>query len=432
MKEENKIEREREMENGGGKKVWKFRAKGELASEAHVSIRGMLEMIKGGLDGGDERPIIPLGHGDPSGFTFFRTISTAEDAVVSALRSGKYNCYSPSVGLLPARRAIAEHLSQDLPYKLSSNDVFITNGCTQAIETVMTVLAHPNANILLPRPGFPMYEARAVFCGIQVRHFDLLPHRNWEMDLDAVEGLVDDNTVAIVIINPGNPCGNVFSYHHLAKIAEMAKKHGILVVADEVYGHLTFGSEPFVPMGVFGSVVPVITLGSISKRWVVPGWRIGWLVTTDPNGVLQQTKIVNCIKNILNITSEPVTFIQAAVPDILWGTKEDFFNKTINILKQTSDICYNQIKEINCLTCFNKPVGSMFLMVKINLSLLEDIKDDVDFCCKLAREESVIILPGCSVGLKNWLRITFAIEPSPLEDGVARLKSFCQRHMKKQ
>lgn len=71
----------------------------------------------------------------------------------------------------------------------------------------------------------------------------------------------------------------------------MAKKNGILVVADEVYSHLTFGSEPFVPMGVFGSVVPVITLGSISKRWVVPGWRIGWLVTTDPNGVLKQTKV---------------------------------------------------------------------------------------------------------------------------------------------
>lgn len=71
----------------------------------------------------------------------------------------------------------------------------------------------------------------------------------------------------------------------------MADKHGILVVADEVYCHLTFGSEPFVPMGVFGSVVPVITLGSISKRWVVPGWRIGWLVTTDPNGVLKQTKV---------------------------------------------------------------------------------------------------------------------------------------------
>ncbi|RWR97505.1 putative aminotransferase TAT2 [Cinnamomum micranthum f. kanehirae] len=123
---------------------------------------------------------------------------------------------------------------------------------------------------------------------------------------------------------------------------------------------------------------------------------------------------------------------QAAVPDILGRTKEDFFNKIVNMLKETSDICYNQIKDIDCLTFLTKPEASMFALVKINLPLLEDIKDDIDFCCKLAKEESMIILPGCSVGLKNWLRITFSVEPSTLEDGMARLKSFCQRHMKKQ
>lgn len=74
-------------------------------------------------------------------------------------------------------------------------------------------------------------------------------------------------------------------------MAETARRLGILVVADEVYSHLTFGSAPFVPMGAFGSVVPVLTLGSLSKRWVVPGWRLGWIVTTDPNGVLKQTKV---------------------------------------------------------------------------------------------------------------------------------------------
>lgn len=115
-------------------------------------------------------------------------------------------------------RAIAEYLSRDLPYEVSGNDVYMTNGCTKAIEIVMSVLAHPKANILLPRPGFPLYEARAAFCGIQVRHFDLLPQRNWEIDLDAVEHLADDNTVAMVIVNPGNPCGNVFTYQHLAKV----------------------------------------------------------------------------------------------------------------------------------------------------------------------------------------------------------------------
>ncbi|KVI04638.1 Aminotransferase, class I/classII, partial [Cynara cardunculus var. scolymus] len=99
-------------------------------------------------------------------------------------------------------------------------------------------------------------------------------------------------------------------------------KHKILIVADEIDGHLAFGDNPFVPMGVFGSMVPVLTLGSLSKRWIVPGWRLGWFVTGDPKGIFKNTK------------------------------------------------------------------------VKLNVSLLKDISDDIEFCFKLAKEESVILLPG--------------------------------------
>lgn len=117
-----------------------------------------------------------------------------------------------------SNRAVAEYLNRDLPHKLSGEDVYMTLGCTQAIETVLSVLARPHANILLPRPGFPFYEARCAFSKLEARHFDLLPDQNWEVDLDAVEALTDSNTVAMVIINPGNPCGNVYSYQHLSKV----------------------------------------------------------------------------------------------------------------------------------------------------------------------------------------------------------------------
>eukprot|EP00262_Sarcandra_glabra_P000030 TRINITY_DN1002_c0_g2_i3.p1 TRINITY_DN1002_c0_g2~~TRINITY_DN1002_c0_g2_i3.p1 ORF type:complete len:474 (+),score=76.39 TRINITY_DN1002_c0_g2_i3:805-2226(+) len=426
---EREREREREMENGGERK-WRFGPNMNLMAASEISIRGILNMLMENLDVKNGRPTIPLGHGDPSVFPCFRTTPAAEDAVTSTLRSAKFNCYAPTVGVLDARRAISEYLSRDLPYKLSPDDVYMTSGCTQAVETIISVLARPGANILLPRPGFPFYDARAAFSGIEIRYFDLLPEKSWEVDLDAVKNLADENTVAMVVINPGNPCGNVFSYQHLEKVAETAKKLGILVIADEVYDHLAFGNNPYVPMGVFGSIVPVITIGSISKRWVVPGWRLGWLVTNDPNGVLKKTKIVDCIVGFLNISSDPATFIQAAVPQILQNTTEDFFNNILHILSQTADICYNRINEISCITCPHKPEGSMFAMVKLDQSLLEDISDDVDFCCKLAKEESVLILPGSAVGMKNWLRVTFAVEPSSLEDGLGRLKSFCDRHLK--
>ncbi|XP_043690036.1 probable aminotransferase TAT2 [Telopea speciosissima] len=409
---------------------WCFRGNKELDTPPEITIRGVLGMLKDSLDPSDPRPTIPLGHGDPSYFPCFRTAEVAEKSIADALHSANFNCYAPTAGLPSARRAVAEHLSADLPYKLIADDVFITVGCTQAIEVALCALARPGANILLPRPGFPIYEARAVYSHLEIRFFDLLPEKGWDVDLNAIEALADENTVAMVIINPGNPCGNVFTYEHLEKVAETARKLGILVISDEVYDHITFGSKPFVPMGVFASIVPVLTLGSISKRWIVPGWRIGWLATNDPNGILKKTRVVDCIKGYLNISVDPTTFNQGALPHILEKTKEDFFQNIINTLEHTSEICYQKLKEIDCITCPHKAEGSMFVMVKLNLGLLEDIKDDMDFCFKLAKEESVIVLPGIVVGLKNWLRISFAIDPCSLEDALGRIKVFCQRHSK--
>ncbi|XP_031255337.1 probable aminotransferase TAT2 [Pistacia vera] len=427
------------MENGASTK-WRFEENKDYnynsntntKTAATLTVRALLNTLLDNLNQNDTRPVIPLGHGDPSAFPCFRTTSVAVDAIVDAVRSAYYNSYSPTVGILPARRAIADYLNRHLPYKLSPDDVYLTLGCTQAIEVTVSVLARPGANILLPRPGYPYYEAHAKHSHLEVRHFDLLPEKGWEVDLDAVEALADENTLALVIINPGNPCGNVYSYQHLQKIAETARKLGIMVIADEVYAHLSFGNNPFVPMGVFGSIAPVFTLGSISKRWIVPGWRLGWIVTSDPNGIFQKLGIVDSIKDSLNISSDPATFIQGAVPQILENTKEDFFSKTLDILRETADICYDRIKEIPCITCPNKPDGSMFLMVKLNTSLLEDISDDMEFALKLSKEESVIVLPGIAVGMKNWLRVTFAIEPTALEDGLGRIKAFYNRHAKKQ
>ncbi|MCL7038269.1 hypothetical protein MKW94_016740 [Papaver nudicaule] len=411
----------------------KFARRNErLKASTDISISGALDIIRSNLNVKDERPTIPLGHGDPSPFACFRTTHVADDALNNAVISAKFNSYAPVGGILPARRSVAEYLSRDLPYTLSAEDVFLTSGCRQAIEVIISVLSYPGANILIPKPGYPHYDACASAKNIEIRHFDLLPDKGWEIDFEAVEALSDENTVAIVVINPGNPCGNVYTYEQLKKVAETAKRLGIPVIADEVYGHLTFGGNPFVPMGVFGSIVPVFTLGSISKRWLVPGWRLGWLVMTDPKGFLKEAEIPSSIKQFLNMSNNPASIIQAAVPHILENTKEDFFENTISLLRQALDICAEEIKEIACITLLYKPQGSMFVMVKLNTLLLDDITDDLDFCIKLAKEESVIILPGIVLGLKNWLRITFSIDLPSLEDALGRIKSFCNRHAEPQ
>uniref|UniRef100_A0A0C9RQN5 TSA: Wollemia nobilis Ref_Wollemi_Transcript_1586_1735 transcribed RNA sequence n=1 Tax=Wollemia nobilis TaxID=56998 RepID=A0A0C9RQN5_9CONI len=419
-----------QMENcNGAIQAWNFRPNETVMTKNLLGVRGILEYVMSHMRP-DGKSRIPLGHGDPSPYECFRTSAGAEQALIESIKSAKFNGYSPAAGLPATRRALADYLSQGFPYTLDANDVYLTVGCTQAIEIAITVLGREGANVLLPRPGFPYYEAVLAFKGIEVRYYDLVPERDWEIDLGQVEAIADSNTVAMVIINPSNPCGIVFSHDHLSKVAETARRLGLLIISDEAYAHIVFGEKPFVPMGCFASTVPVLTLGSISKRWMVPGWRVGWLAICDPHGILTKTQIVEGIKNLVNVTCDPSTIAQAAVPQILEKTTKDFYKKMLHMLSHVAQILYNRIQKLDLLYCPSKPQGSMFVMVKINSSGFEDINDDIEFCALLAKEESVIVLPGSSLGMKNWVRMTFAVDPSLLEEGLDRIESFCRRHTK--
>ncbi|XP_024014149.1 probable aminotransferase TAT3 [Eutrema salsugineum] len=168
--------------------------------------------------------------GEPSAFPTFRTCPEAEEAVAAAARSCMANIYAPSPGIFKARKAVADHLNGELPSQLREEDVYITGCCNQAIEIVIESIAgNLAANILLPWPGYPHYDAHAINNGIQIRKYDLLPERDFEIDLDGFEaqqslslfcfhGLEDENTIAMVLINPNNPYGNVYTYDHLNKV----------------------------------------------------------------------------------------------------------------------------------------------------------------------------------------------------------------------
>ncbi|XP_057861798.2 nicotianamine aminotransferase 1 isoform X2 [Cryptomeria japonica] len=408
---------------------WNFGPSSVVMGKDMGGIREMLTQLMSQLNP-QGKSIIPLGHDDPSQFECYRPAKVVEDALVEAILSHKYNCYAPGNGLPDSRRAVAEHLSPGLPYKLFEDDVYLTAGFRQTMETIFAVLSRKDANILLPRPSYPLYDVLLAYNDIQARHYNLIPERDWEVDLDQVEAIADSNTVAIVLSNPNNPCGAVFSHGHLAKLAETAKRLGLLIISDEAYSPMVFGNKPFAPMGLFATVVPVVTLGSISNRWLVPGWQLGWIVTCDPHGILKDTQIKEAIGKLLNLVCDPATIAQGALPDILKNTPQEFYGQTLQMLAHAAEICYNRLQKIIVLNCQFKPQGSLFLMVKINTNGFEDINDDFGFCTKLAKEESVIILPGSCLGMKNWIRICFAVPPSLLEEAFDRIESFCQRHTK--
>lgn len=156
-------------------------------------------------------------------------------AVQQAVESSKYNGYAHSQGHEAARRAIAKYSRhQSVDGEIAVENVLITSGCSSALEYCILAMADRGQNILLPRPGFCLYQTLADGLDIEVRYYNLLPEKQWQIDLKQMESLIDYNTAAILINNPSNPCGSVFSEEHLLDILKICEKNYLPIIADEV------------------------------------------------------------------------------------------------------------------------------------------------------------------------------------------------------
>lgn len=164
----------------------------------------------------------------------------------------------------------------------------------------ISVLAEPGQNILIARPGFSIYRTLASGHGIEIRSYNLIPEKNWEVDLKHMESLIDENTAAMIVTNPSNPCGSVFSREHLQNIVALAEKYFIPIIADEIYEHFVFPGIEHHPISSLSKNVPVLSCGGLTKRFIVPGWRLGWIVIHDRHNLFEGLRKV-CIFCSYNI-----------------------------------------------------------------------------------------------------------------------------------
>ncbi|CAG8719910.1 18003_t:CDS:2 [Dentiscutata erythropus] len=371
-----------------------------------------------------DKELISLSLGDPTIFGNFKIHENCIDAVIKQLQSHKANGYPPAFGCEEARKALAKKFStEDAP--LTSRDIVIGSGASDALNLAIGALCNEGQNILLPRPGFSIYQTISQSKGIECRYYNLLPDRNWEIDLDQLVTLIDDKTACIIINNPSNPCGSNFSRHHLESIIQVCETYKLVIISDEIYEDMVFGSEKFYPIASLTKSVPILKVSGLAKRYLVPGWRVGWVIIYDQNGILDEIR--NALLSLSNIILGANSLVQYSIPDIIFNTPDEFYQDTNNQLERNASISANILSKIRGLHVI-VPQGAMYMMVGINVEEFKDIKDDLEFTEKLLEEESVMCLPGRCFHYPNYIRIVIAPHPEKLEEAYDRIREFCIRH----
>ncbi|KAJ1657429.1 hypothetical protein IWQ61_003172 [Dispira simplex] len=382
--------------------------------------------------GGKPQSPISLSIGDPTVFGNFKTHPAVNEAVRKQLDGYRANGYAPCYGTPTARAAVARKFhTPDAP--LTPDDIVLTSACSGALDMAIGCLADPGQNILVPLPGFPLYQTLAHSKGVIAREYRLLPERNWEVDLAHLESLINENTAAVIVNNPSNPCGSVFSYTHLLAILAVCERNHVPIIADEIYADIVFDSSAtegnienrFYPIATLTQTLPILTVGGLAKQWLVPGWRMGWILIHDRQNLFSEVR-----KGLLALSTlilGPNTLVQMAIPDIFANVPSSFLQETITTLSEHARVCQQRLAQIPGLKVV-MPRGAMYMMVGIQVGEFHDIDNDVDFASLLNLEESVEVLPGQCFNYPNYFRIVLTPPVDKLEEACHRLKRFCHRH----
>lgn len=367
-----------------------------------------------------KKSTIKLHLGDPSLSGTLPPSTIAVEALHESINSHKHDGYAPAIGELAARDAIAQKFAHPAA-PITADDVILASGCSHALQMAIEGIANPGDNILIPRPGFPLYSTLCKPHGIEDRWYMLDMKNGGLINLEHLETLIDERTRALVINNPGNPTGVVFPRQHLEEILELASRHHLVVIADEIYGDLTYDGAVFYPLATLSPKVPIITCDGIAKRWMVPGWRLGWLIIHDRFQVLSEVR-----KGLVALSQKivgPCSLVQGALPKILSDTPEEYFEHNRLVISKNASVVSKTLKGLAGVHCLN-PHGAMYMMISIDKTMYGD---DVQFASNLIKEESVFCLPGSAFSAPGWIRLVITQSEDIIEEASHRIREFCAR-----
>jgi alanine-synthesizing transaminase len=363
--------------------------------------------------------VLYLNIGDPNIYDF-QTPKHMIDTVNVAMQKNK-NGYAPSEGISEAREAIVEDArKKNIPCTI--NDVVVTTGVSEAIELALSALINPGDNFLTPNPGYPLYTALVSKLNACLNPYELSVEHGWQPDINSIKQAINEKTKAIILINPNNPTGSVCDLETLHQIIEVAAENNLVILADEIYDKLVFDLK-HTALASIAKEVPVISFNGLSKSYLVPGWRIGWMIFHNPNGIM--TTYVEAINKLVRARLCANHPLQYAIKPALLGPQEHLID-TIDKLRTRGEFTEKRMNEIPGLSC-NSITGAFYAFPTIDLDQF-DFDSDYDFIISLLKEKQVLCVHGSGFGRPSAFRIVFLPPMDVLEESYNRIEEFCRSH----
>ncbi|MBC8042898.1 MAG: aminotransferase class I/II-fold pyridoxal phosphate-dependent enzyme [Rhizobacter sp.] len=364
------------------------------------------------------RKVTYLNIGDPILYGF-QPPQVMIDATAKAMRDG-LNGYAPSVGILAARQAIADEANVR-GIRTSVDDVIITSGASEAADLIFTALLEAGDEVLVPSPGYPLYSAITAKLGAVEIKYRQNPKDDWQPDADELRSLITPRTKLLVIINPNNPTGALYSKETLESLLQVAREHHLIVIADEVYHKLIYDGV-HVPMATLaGNDLPVFTMESLSKNYLAPGWRVGWMTMTNAHLIADLKAAIRKLADAR--LCSPLAPQHAVAPALQMNA--GYLAPTMQRLRDQRDITFEKINSIQGMNC-TKPQGAFYVMAQVDLQQGE-LGTDEEFVLALLREKAVLFVHGSGFGTvatDGFFRIVFLPDVETLRDVYGRVADF--------
>jgi alanine-synthesizing transaminase len=358
--------------------------------------------------------VLALNIGDPNVYDF-QTPAHMIEAVYKAMRDGK-NGYAPSPGIKEALDAIRGEAARK--GITSVQDVFVTNGVSETVDACLTALLNPGDDLLTPCPDYPLYSALLTKLGIKLNTYYLNEEDGWQPELDDLQKKITPRTRGIVLINPNNPTGSMCTRAMLEQVAEVARRHNLIIFADEIYDKLILDDDEHIAMASVAPDVPVVTLGGLSKNYLVPGWRIGWGIISGEAAVVKQ--YAEGIQRLLRARLCANHPEQYAIKPALEGPQDHLIGvrKKLRSRRDLTVQWCNSTPRVSCVS----PRGAFYAYPRIDIPEGDDV-----FVKELILQKHVMVVHGSGFGQKpgtKHFRIVFLPDEQILAKAYGAIAEF--------